>query len=139
MIWIKQNNKRELSNSQNFETFNVTELPLWKFVFLFVLRQLNKLLILSMSAWHFKSSILMQTFFVEINSLQMKLIIFIDNFINAKRYEKPWHYTAVSNIVETSSEWKWRATKLNWNSRSTHKKIVICSWSFNKYNTRTIR
>ena len=32
----------------------------------------------------------------------MKLIIFFVLFINAKRYEKPWRYTAVRNIIETS-------------------------------------
>ena len=34
----------------------------------------------------------------------MKIIILMVHFIEAKRYEKPWHYTAVSNIVETSSK-----------------------------------
>ena len=73
--------------------------------FHFILRLLNKLPILSLTAWHLKRSFRWRLFWRNKLTL-MKNIIFILNFVNSKRYEKPWHYTAVSNIVETSSKWK---------------------------------
>ena len=82
-IYTKHNREKELSNSQNCEIFNLTDGHIiWlmsndssvRNPLHFVLRLLNKLLILSLTAWHLKRSISMKSFLVLQTRCKWKLL-----------------------------------------------------------------